>query len=77
MAKKEKFYEYKKIKSKGDSNKLVWPKEPYDYLVGKKRFKSNLIPGSILIDQYFKNSDSPKLNVWDEPIKVLAKIKRN
>jgi type I restriction enzyme M protein len=34
------------------NNKLVWP-EPHDYLKGKRRFKSDLIPASLLIDKYF------------------------
>jgi type I restriction enzyme M protein len=34
------------------NNKLVWP-EPHDYLKGKRRFKSDLIPAPILVDKYF------------------------
>jgi type I restriction enzyme M protein len=34
------------------NNKLVWP-EPHDYLKGKRRFKSDLIPAPILVDRYF------------------------
>ena len=67
--------EVKKIKSKGDSNKLVWPKEPYDYLVGKKRFKSNLIPGSILIDQYFKNEKNNILDLETKLIEIDQQLK--
>jgi hypothetical protein len=33
-------------------NKLVWP-EPHDYLKGRRRFKSDLIPASILVARYF------------------------
>jgi type I restriction enzyme M protein len=32
---------------------LVWPKEDFDYLKGKRRFKSDLLSKSILIDHYF------------------------
>lgn len=39
-----------KIKNKDD--KLVWP-EDHDYLVGKRRFKSDLVPSAILIDRFF------------------------
>jgi len=39
--------EITQIKNKDD--KLVWPEE-HDYLIGKRRFKSDLIPASILID---------------------------
>ena len=34
------------------NNKLVWP-EPHDYLKGKRRFKSDLVPASILVARYF------------------------
>ena len=40
-------------KVKNTNKKLVWPKEDFDYLNGKRRFKSDLLPKSILIDQYF------------------------
>ena len=37
---------------KNKDNKLVWP-EPHDYLRGKRRFKSDLVPVSILVARYF------------------------
>lgn len=40
-------------KVKNANKKLVWPKEDFDYLKGKRRFKSDLLPKEILIDQYF------------------------
>jgi len=42
--------EIRQIKDK--NNKLVWP-EPHDYLKGKRRFKSDLIPAPILVARYF------------------------
>jgi type I restriction enzyme M protein len=42
--------EVKQVKDK--NNKLVWP-EPHDYLKGKRRFKSDLVPASILVAKYF------------------------
>jgi type I restriction enzyme M protein len=42
--------EIRQVKNK--ENKLVWP-EPHDFKKGKHRFKSDLIPASILIDRYF------------------------
>lgn len=41
--------EIKQIKVK---DKLTWP-ETHDYLIGRRRFKSDLIPAPILIAQYF------------------------
>lgn len=42
--------EIRQVKDK--NNKLVWP-EPHDYLKGKRRFKSDLIPAPILVAGYF------------------------
>ena len=44
-------YEVFKVKDK--NNKLTWPKEPFDFTKGKRRFRSDLLPSNILIDQYF------------------------
>ena len=41
------------LKIKGDNGKLAWPKEPYDYEKGKRRFKSDLAPASLLIARHF------------------------
>ena len=40
------------VKVEGKNNKFVWP-EPHDYLKGKQRFKSDLVPASILVARYF------------------------
>ena len=40
------------VKVKNKNNKLTWP-EPHDYLKGQRRFKSDLVPGSILVARYF------------------------
>ena len=37
---------------KDKNNKLVWP-EPHDYLKGKRRFKSDLLPAPLLVARYF------------------------
>ena len=42
--------EIRQVKNK--EGKLVWP-EPHDFKKGKRRFKSDLVPASILIDGYF------------------------
>ncbi|GDX99612.1 type I restriction-modification system subunit M [Phycisphaerae bacterium] len=42
--------EIKQVKNK--DNKLVWP-EDHDYLKGKRRFKSDLVPASLLVAKYF------------------------
>ncbi len=43
-------HEIRQVKNR--EGKLVWPEE-HDYLIGKRRFKSDLIPAAILIDRYF------------------------
>jgi type I restriction enzyme M protein len=40
------------LQVKNKDGKLVWP-EAHDYKKGKRRFKSDLIPGKILIARYF------------------------
>ena len=40
------------LRVKDKNNKLVWP-EPHDYLIGKRRFKSDLVPAPLLVARYF------------------------
>jgi type I restriction enzyme M protein len=40
------------VRVKDKSNKLIWP-EPHDYLKGKRRFKSDLVPAPVLVARYF------------------------
>jgi type I restriction enzyme M protein len=40
------------VRVRDRNNKLVWP-EPHDYLIGKRRFKSDLVPALVLVDRYF------------------------
>ena len=40
------------VRVKDKNNKLTWP-EPHDYLKGKRRFKSDLVPASILVARCF------------------------
>ena len=40
------------VQVKNKDNKLTWP-EPHDYFKGKRRFKSDLLPASILLGRYF------------------------
>ncbi|MBP1625961.1 MAG: type restriction endonuclease subunit [Holophagaceae bacterium] len=40
------------VQIKNKDGKLVWP-EAHDYLKGRRRFKSDLIPGPILVARYF------------------------
>jgi len=40
------------VQVKNKDNKLVWP-EPHDYVRGRRRFKSDLVPAQILAAKYF------------------------
>src|SRR4029078_10921520 len=40
------------VQVKNKDNKLAWP-EPHDYLNGKRRFKSDLVPAPILVARCF------------------------
>jgi type I restriction enzyme M protein len=40
------------VQVKDKNNKLTWP-EPHDYMKGKRRFKSDLVPAPILVARYF------------------------
>jgi type I restriction enzyme M protein len=40
------------VQVRNKDNKLTWP-EPHDYLKGKRRFKSDLVPAPILVARYF------------------------
>jgi type I restriction enzyme M protein len=40
------------VQVKNKDNKLTWP-QPHDYLKGKRRFKSDLVPAPILVARYF------------------------
>ena len=40
------------VRMKNKDNRLVWP-EPHDYLVGKRRYKSDLVPAALLVDRFF------------------------
>jgi type I restriction enzyme M protein len=41
------------VKVKDKNNKLTWPEE-HDYEIGKRRFKSDLIPAGLMIARYFE-----------------------
>lgn len=57
------------VQQKNKDNKLVWP-EPHDYLKGKRRYKSDLIPAPILVDRYFA-AERDALAALDEQIATL------
>ena len=59
--------EVKQVKDK--NNKLVWP-EPHDYLKGKRRFKSDLVPASILVAKYFA-SERAAMDALDQLLATL------
>ena len=61
------------IKVKNTNGKLVWPKEDFDYLKGKRRFKSDLLSKTVLIAQYFSSEQKNIESLEDE----LSQIETN
>lgn len=57
-------------KVKDSNGKLVWPKEDFDYLKGKRRFKSDLLPRKILINEYFY-SFQDKINILQSELSEI------
>jgi type I restriction enzyme M protein len=59
--------EIKQVKDK--NNKLTWP-EPHDYLKGRRRFKSDLLPAPILVARYFA-TERDAIEVLDNKLAAL------
>ena len=57
------------VRVKGKNNKLTWP-EPHDYLKGKRRFKSDLVPAPILVARYFV-AERSALEALDDRLAAL------
>jgi type I restriction enzyme M protein len=69
------------VKVRNVNGKLVWPKEDFDYLKGKRRFKSDLLPKNILIDHYFNDDhnkiESLQIQISELEIKIQEMIDEN
>ena len=59
------------VQVKGKNNKLTWP-EPHDYLKGKRRFKSDLVPASTLVARYFV-AERDAIKALDDQLAVLER----
>ena len=57
------------VRVKGKNNKLTWP-EPHDYLKGRRRFKSDLVPAPILVARYFA-AERSALEALDDRLAAL------
>ncbi len=57
------------VQVKDKNNKLTWP-EPHDYLKGKRRFKSDLVPAPILVARYFV-ADRDVIQTLDNQLAAL------
>ena len=62
------------FKVKNANGKLVGPKEDFDYLKGKRRFKSDLLSKSILIDHYFSLDQKNIESLQEELSKIEIDI---
>jgi type I restriction enzyme M protein len=57
------------VQVKNKDNKLAWP-EPHDYLKGKRRFKSDLVPAPILVARYFA-AERDAIDALDNALAVI------
>lgn len=57
------------VRVTGKNNKPTWP-EPHDYLKGKRRFKSDLVPAPILVSRYFV-AERTAIEVLDNELATL------
>ena len=57
------------VQVKNKEGKLVWP-EPHDYVIGKRRFKSDLVSAEILVAKYFA-SERDALSRLDNQLAAL------
>jgi len=57
------------LQIKNKDKKLIWP-EPHDYVKGKRRFKSDLLPASLLVACYFA-SERDAIAALDEQLAML------
>jgi type I restriction enzyme M protein len=57
------------VRVRNKDNKLVWP-EQHDYLRGKRRFKSDLVPAPILVARYFA-SERDAIEALDNELAAL------
>jgi type I restriction enzyme M protein len=57
------------VQVKNKDNKLSWP-EPHDYLKGRRRFKSDLVPAPILVARYFA-AERDALEALDNQLATL------
>jgi type I restriction enzyme M protein len=57
------------IQVKDKNNKLTWP-EPHDYLKGRRRFKSDLVPAPILVARYFA-AERDAIEALDDQLALL------
>src|SRR5206468_4951640 len=57
------------VQVKNKDNKLTWP-EPHDYLKGRRRFKSDLVPAPILVARYFA-SERDAIEALDSHLATL------
>jgi type I restriction enzyme M protein len=57
------------VQIKDKNNKLTWP-EPHDYLKGKRRFKSDLVPAPILVARYFV-AERDAIEAFDDQLASL------
>ena len=64
------------VQVKNKDNKLVGP-EPHDYLKGKRRFKSDLVPAPVMVARYFAARTRCRRHVRQPARHVRATTRRD
>ena len=59
------------VRVTGKNNKLTWP-EPHDYLKGRRRFKSDLVPAAVLVARYYV-AERDAIKALDHQLATLEK----
>jgi type I restriction enzyme M protein len=61
------------LQIKNKDNKLVWP-EPHEYVKGKRRFKSDMVPARLMIARYFPAQRDEIAALDDELISLQQRM---
>jgi hypothetical protein len=62
------------LKVKGENGKLTWPKESFDYEIGKRRFKSDLVPAALLEAKFFESESKLICSLESELLAIEQKL---
>ncbi len=62
------------LKVKGENGKLTWPKDSFDYEIGKRRFKSDLVPAALIEAKFFESESKLIISLESDLLIVEQKL---